>query len=105
MTNRKQVKKEKVLRQVGEATADISNYEHVTTAAGNASLDCGDAVAVSLRGKTLDQTFKIAARALHKSGGAEGGVRAIERELRARYAKLNPGLARMSLSCRIRGAL
>jgi hypothetical protein len=102
MKNRKKVEK---LRQVGATTADISSYEQVTTAAGNDSLDCGDDIAKQLRGATLDQVFKLTARALHKSGRAEGGVRAVERELRAKYGKLNPGLARMSLGNRLRATL
>jgi hypothetical protein len=101
MTNRKkQVKK---VRTFGATTADISGYQKATTAAGNPSLDSGDAVAIALRGATLDQVFRLTARAMHKAG-AEGGVRVIERELRKRYGKLNPGLARMSLGNRLRAA-
>jgi hypothetical protein len=102
MKSRKKVARK--LRTVGATSADISGYQKATTAAGNASLDSGDAVAVALRGATLDQVFKLTARAMHKAGRAEGGVRAIERELRAKYGKLNPGLARMSLGNRLRAA-
>lgn len=102
MKSRKKVVKK--LRTFGGTTADISDYRKATTAAGNSSLDSGDAVAVALRGATLDQVFKLTARAMHKSGRAEGGVRNIERELRAKYGKLNPGLARMSLGNRLRAA-
>jgi hypothetical protein len=102
MKSRKQDAKK--LRTFGSTTADISGYQKVTTAAGHSSLDSGDAVAIALRGATLDQVFKLTARALHKSGRAEGGVRAIEADLRKRYGKLNAGLARMSLGNRLRAA-
>jgi hypothetical protein len=101
MKSRKKVAKK--LRTFGSTSADISRYQKATTAAGHSSLDSGDAVAVALRGATLDQVFKLTARAMHKAG-AEGGVRVIERELRKRYGKLNPGLARMSLGNRLRAA-
>ena len=102
MKTRKKVAKK--LRTFGATTADINGYQKATTAAGNSSLDSGDAVAVALRRAALDQVFRLTARALHKSGRAEGGVGVIERELRAKYGRLNPGLARMSLGNRLRAA-
>jgi hypothetical protein len=78
--------------------ADLSTYvvsKDVKTAGGNPSIDSGDEVAEKLRGRTLDEVYKIASKALKVD----------EKELRARYKGLNLGMQRMNLGNRIRGAL
>ena len=62
---------------------------------GKQTLDCGDDLAVQLRGKDLDAVYALAAETL--------GVP--DAELRKNYAHLNRGLARMTLSVRMRAAL
>jgi hypothetical protein len=75
--------------------ADLTKYTKVKAASGAASAHCGDDIAAQLLGKTLDQVYAIAAKAI--------GVP--EAELRAKYAHLNPGQARMNLGNRMRGAI
>lgn len=78
--------------------ADLSKYvinKEVKTAGGNASVDCGDATAARLRGMSLDAVYKEAATVLKEA----------EKDLRARYAHLNPGMIRMNLGNRVRAAL
>ena len=59
-----------------------------------ATLDIGDATAKRLRGFTLDEVYKLAAKELKES----------EKDLRARYRHLNPGMQRMNLGNRMRAA-
>jgi len=77
--------------------ADLERYtkdkEH-KTAGGNVSVHCGDAVAVKLRGKSIDEVFAIAAKVLGEP----------EKELRAKYKHLNVGMQRMNLGNRMRAA-
>lgn len=77
-------------RKIGTRTADVSHYERV-----NGSLDCGDRVAVKLRGKTLDEVYDIVASV----------VLVPVNELKTRYAHLNVGMQRMNLGNVLRGAL
>lgn len=73
-------------------------YEHDKehkTASGNVSVDNGDDLAKSLRGATLDAVYAKAAEVLEVP----------EKELRAKYAKLNVGMQRMNLGNRMRGVL
>lgn len=65
------------------------------TAGGNTSIDNDDEVAKKFRGKDLDAVYAMTAKAL--------GV--TEKELRARYTKLNVGMQRMNLGNRFRAAL
>ena len=89
------MKQKKVVeRRVGNTTANIAGYVSTKTASGRSSLDCDDDVARELRGKALDDVYKIAAKRLRES----------ERALRKRYQHLNCGMQRMSLGLRIRGA-
>jgi hypothetical protein len=88
------VKQKIVERRVGNATADVSKYITVRTASGRASLDCGDRTARELRGKTLDEVYKVAAKVTGQS----------ERTLRRRYRTINAGLQRMAIGNLIRGA-
>ena len=78
--------------------ADLETYvkdsEH-KTAGGNVSIHCNDAVANKLLGKTLDQCYAIAAKAIKED----------EKVLRAKYKHLNVGMQRMSLGNRMRGAM
>lgn len=78
--------------------ADLSHYvfdKERKTAGGHTSIHCGDNTAKKLVGKSLDEVFKIAASTLKEP----------EKELRAKYAHLNPGMQRMNLGNRIRAAL
>ena len=61
---------------------------------GRKSLDNGDDLAVKLRGMKLDELFKLASKEL--------GV--TQKELHEKYDRLNPGMQRMNLGNRIRGA-
>jgi hypothetical protein len=72
----------------------VKDTEH-KTAAGNASVHCGDETAQKLLGKTLDQVYAMAAKICEIP----------EKELRAKYAKLNLGMQRMNLGNKIRGVL
>jgi len=82
------------LRRVGNTKHDCSGYVKAKSATGNKTLDSGDALAVELRGLELDDVYARAAKDL--------GV--TETSLRAQYKALNPGMQRMNLGNRIRGA-
>jgi len=83
-------------RRIGESPVrNLPTYVRAYSASGNHTLDCGDAVAEKLRGKSLDEVFEIAAETLGESVTA----------LRAKYSHLNDGMIRMNLGNRMRGAL
>ncbi len=84
------------LKRVGDKDhkVDLSHYSKVKSASGNASLDNGDDVAKRLRGMELDDVYSLASKTLKEPVKA----------LRERYKKLNPGMQRMNLGNRIRGA-
>jgi hypothetical protein len=87
--------KQPVVRRIkGTVVSRFAEYERTTTATGNKSYDSADALAVRLRGLELDEVYKEAAAALQVSVVV----------LKARYAKLNPGMQRMNLGNRMRGA-
>ncbi len=73
---------------------DLTRYvvSDVPTATGRKSVDTNDALAQRLRGKSLDETYALAAELLETP----------EAELRARYKHLNPGMQRMNLGNRMR---
>lgn len=79
-----------------------------TTASGRHAYDAGDAVAVKLRGKTLDEAYAIAAADLFKRGLLRGcladckSVAAVEKALRESLKDANPGRQRMTLGNRMR---
>jgi len=76
---------------------DLDRYKvsrNVRTESGAPSVDIGDATAKRLRGKELDEVYKIAAKELDAS----------EKSLRDRYTHLNPGQQRMCLGNRLRAA-
>ena len=78
-------------------TPDLDRYKvskDVRTESGAPSVDIGDATAKLLRGKTLDEVYKIAAKSLDTS----------EKSLRDKYTHLNPGQQRMVLGNKLRGA-
>ena len=78
--------------------ANLESYVRDTehkTAGGHVSVHCGDEVAEKLLGKSLDQVYAMAAKALKED----------EKALRAKYKNLNVGMQRMNLGNRIRGAL
>jgi hypothetical protein len=64
------------------------------TAGGHRTVDIGDGTAKQLRGLDLDKVYAIAAKALGTP----------EKELRAKYAHLNPGMQRMNLGNKMRAA-
>jgi hypothetical protein len=70
-------------------------YVKGTTPAGNSTADNGDAVAAKLRGMELDALYAFAAKTLDET----------QTGLKARYAKLNPGMQRMNLGNRLRAIL
>lgn len=84
----------KRIKRIGDQKHDLTRYETVIAASGNTSLDCGDPLAAALRGKSLDDVYKAAAKELREP----------EADLRKRYAHLNPGMQRMNLGNRMRAA-
>lgn len=70
-------------------------YEDCIAYSGRRSKDNGDAVALLLRGKSLDEVYKIASEHLETS------VSALARQ----YGHLNPGQQRMCLGNRLRRKL
>lgn len=68
-------------------------YNEIRAASGRKSLDNGDVIALSLRGKSLGEAYDITAAAL--------GVDI--KSLAKKYAHLNPGMQRMALGNRLRG--
>lgn len=64
-------------------------YQTTRSAAGSKSLSCGDEVASTLEGLTIDELFKI-------------GDSFLGEDFRERYAKLNVGMQRMNMGNRIR---
>lgn len=96
-TKRAAARKAKAITGNRLINADLAAYTvtEVKTKSGRKSLDVNDKVAVMLRGKDLDDVYKIASE---KTG-------LTQKELREKYANLNPGMQRMNLGNRIRGAL
>jgi sRNA-binding protein len=84
-----------LIKRIGDTRHDLSRYQSAKSASGNASLDCGDSLAVKLRGLSLDDVYKLASKELREPQTA----------LRAKYAHLNVGMQRMNLGNRIRGAM
>lgn len=84
------------LKRVGDKNhkVDLSHYAKVKSASGNASLDNGDQIAKDLRGMELGDVYSRASKVLKEPVKA----------LRERYKHLNPGMQRMNLGNRIRGA-
>ena len=74
---------------------NLENYVTAKTADGKKTRNCGDDVAEMLTGKTLDETYDIAAQYTGDTVEA----------LHQKYDHLNAGLQRMSLGARIRGAI
>lgn len=70
-------------------------YKAVVNGQVRRSIDKGDAIAVQLRGQTLETTYKDAAAATGHSVA----------DLQSRFSHLNPGMQRMSLGNMIRKAL
>lgn len=83
--------------KIGESTVDLSHYfiADEKTASGRRAIDCNDEVGQKLRGKDLDTVYAETAKAM--------GVTA--KSLKEKYGHLNPGMQRMSLGNRLRGAL
>lgn len=81
------------IRRVKSATYDVRDYDRVKSAGGNSSLDSGDVIAVNLRGKSLDDTYKIAAHITETT----------PHHLKKRYGHLNFGMQRMAVGNLIRG--
>lgn len=87
-------------RRIGNRRYDCSQYvrrigkQLNVSAAGNATMDNGDALAKQLRGAELDEVYRQASAIL--------GVP--QTELRAKYKHLNVGMQRMNLGNRMRAA-
>jgi hypothetical protein len=96
------VAKPKVERDPGFKTTDAlkeaaKRYTHDKehkTAGGHVSVNNGDEIATKLIGKDLDTVYAAAAKALKED----------EKDLRAKYKHLNPGMQRMNLGNRMRAA-
>lgn len=79
--------------------ADLTKYVRtagIKTPSGRASIDSNDSVAVKLRGMDLGEVYNLAASLIPPNTVAS---------LRDQYGHLNPGMQRMNLGNRIRGAL
>lgn len=85
------------IAKIGKTEFDLGRYlvSDVKTPSGRRTIDCADDVAESLRGMDLDGVYASAAATLKID----------EAELRKLYEHLNPGMQRMNLGNRIRGAL
>lgn len=87
-------------RRIGDRRHDCSAYVRrvggklLKSAGGHSTMDNGDALAKQLRGADLEEVYKQASKLLGES----------VTELKARYAKLNPGMQRMNLGNRMRAA-
>lgn len=82
-------------RALVQIKADLEHYKisrDVRTESGAPSVDIGDATAKRLRGCTLNEVYKVAAKELDAS----------EKSLRDRYTHLNVGQQRMTLGNRLR---
>lgn len=88
----KKVSNGALIRTVAGREHDISGYEKVKNASGHTSYDNGDDIATKLRGKTIDEVYAFASKQLKEP----------EKDLRAKYKHLNPGMQRMSLGNRLR---
>ena len=77
--------------------ADLSKYvvSDIKTPSGRRAIDRGDEVAKKLRGRPLDEVYKLVSE---KTG-------ITQKDLHAKYDKLNLGMQRMNLGNRLRGAL
>lgn len=95
-TKGKKKAKTTLIKRVGnkDHKVDLSHYAKAVSASGNASLDNGDETAKKLRGAELDDVYGTASKVLGES----------VKVLKARYKHLNPGMQRMNLGNRIRGA-
>jgi len=71
---------------------DHTKYTKVKGNDGKTKYDIGDTTATELRLMTLDEIYKLGAKL--------SGIK--EKDLRAKYSRINPGLQRMDLGNRIR---
>lgn len=71
------------------------NYVKAKAAGGGQSSHNGDVVASALQGRDIEQVYEIASEMVDVAAD----------ELKAKYAHLNIGQARMTLGNRIRGAI
>lgn len=77
--------------------ADLTRYvvsDDVKTPSGRKAIDNDDDFARELRGSSLSEVFRIASQATGQT----------QKDLRAKYEHLNPGMQRMNLGNLIRGA-
>lgn len=77
--------------------ANIENYnvdKKTKTPSGRPAVDSNDKVAKALRGGSLEDAYREASKAT--------GIAMTQ--LKEKYGKLNPGMQRMNLGNRIRGA-
>lgn len=85
-------KNAKGTRTIAGKAVDLSNYNKVKAPGGGVSYNNGDSIAKKLEGKSLDDTYKLAAQI----------TKVPEKDLRSKYSKLNPGMQRMTLGNMIR---
>lgn len=99
MATKKKAAKKKAesasVRTIGGKEVDVSGYTRAKAPGGGVSYNNGDEIATKLAGKTLDDVYAFAAKTLKVD----------EKELRSKYKNLNPGMQRMNLGNRVRGAL
>lgn len=82
----------------------------ITTQSGKTVVDIDDYVAGILRGLNLDDTYDTVARYIQKINETAVDSKGMEtldtiEKLRAKYGHLNPGMQRMNLGNKLRGAL
>lgn len=81
-------------RTIGGKAVDLTRYEKAKAPGGGVSYNNGDQVAKQLQGKTLDEVYGIVAKK----------IKAVEKELRSKFAHLNAGMQRMNLGNMLRKA-
>ena len=87
-----------------------TRHNDVKTASGKATIDIDDLVAGALRGLNPDDLYDTVARYIQKINETAVDAKGLEaldtvEKLRAKYGHLNPGMQRMNLGNRLRGAL
>ena len=74
---------------------DLTKYHKGVSGSGKKTMNCGDGIAEQLDGFTLDEVLAVASKMTDQT----------QKDLRAKYEHLNPGMQIMNLRNRIRGAV
>lgn len=82
-----------------EIRANYTQHKVKTGSGKSYAIDNNDDLATELRGMELEEVYKLTVKRL-----AEEGEKVTVAELKEKYDKLNPGMQRMNLGNRIRGA-